>query len=172
MILCVLIHNVASKSKKKIGLGMGARALVHFLVRHASGKTKINRRKNIFFVPVIFFFTWTEAWFKRNLHGSGLCNTCQAISLSAASPVTPLPFNPPSPPTPSSTHVRSSLHNEPLKSITHLRCHHHHRPDLNSPLPPSPTTPDPTSSPSNPNTACRLRATTTTIQIRRHHPRN
>ncbi|KAG4398321.1 hypothetical protein GLYMA_08G020701v4 [Glycine max] len=36
MILCVLIHNVASKSKKKIGLGMGARALVHFLVRHAS----------------------------------------------------------------------------------------------------------------------------------------
>ncbi|KAG5014541.1 hypothetical protein HKD37_08G020804 [Glycine soja] len=130
MILCVLIHNVASKSKKKIGLGMGARALVHFLVRHAS-----------------------------------------AISLSAASPVTPLPFNPPSPPTPSSTHVRSSLHNEPLKSITHLRCHHHHRPDLNSPLPPSPTTPDPTSSPSNPNTACRLRATTTTIQIRRHHPR-
>ncbi|KAH1235711.1 hypothetical protein GmHk_08G021121 [Glycine max] len=138
MILCVLIHNVASKSKKKIGLRMGARAL---------------------------------AWFKRNLHGSGLCNTCQAISLSAASPVTPLPFNPPSPPTPSSTHVRSSLHNEPLKSITHLRCHHHHRPDLNSPLPPSPTTPDPTSSPSNPNTACRLRATTTTIQIRRHHPR-
>ncbi|KAG4398322.1 hypothetical protein GLYMA_08G020701v4 [Glycine max] len=76
MILCVLIHNVASKSKKKIGLGMGARALVHFLVRHASGKTKINRRKNIFFVPCNFFFL---LGLRHGLNGTYMAVDCATL---------------------------------------------------------------------------------------------